>query len=976
LSQNFVRLSNPRGFILRTSAMQTSMFFQQFLQALMLDERRARVNLIFKPKSDRLTPNPGQTFNHMTFSQSRLMLALLLGARLSAAAATHYVDAGGVNPVSPFSSWATAATNIQDAVNVAATGETVLVTNGIYQYGAMDDLGSNRVDVTTSGITLQSVNGPSVTVIKGYWVSGTTNGASAIRCVKLSNSSVLAGFMLTNGATQLLTANANGGGLYAGTGCVVSNCVVVGNAASAKGGGCYSPGTLLVNCVIAENWAAADGGGADGFNTLNLCFLDHCIVTNNYGLRGGGVALCAATNCLFIGNGATNSSTGTSGGASYFSILQNCTVVKNYGYNLGAVDGGMLVNSIVINNNLGFYSDCYQATLTNCCTSIGNGNSTLPNNSISNAPAFADPAHGDFHLLPFSPGVNAGNNNYVSSPTDLDGNPRIVNGTVDMGAFENPNTNPIHYVQSSNAGALSPFTNWLTAATNIQDAIDVAGTGDYVVASNGVYKTGGRIVYGAETNRVVLTNALMLFSLNGPSNTFIVGGVQTRCLYVGSNCLVNGFTMTNGQTASSGDLTNEQSGGGAWCESGGVISNCVVARNFTSAFFNGLGGGVYGGTIWNSLVTSNSAYYGAGVAAATVFNSVIFSNTVKASGSAAGAGAYNSTLSNCVVMKNGWDGNGAGANNSTMIDCLISNNYCLYAGGGAYNSQLIRCKVINNGAGSGGGVCIGTLSNCLVVSNTATVGGAVSGAYVYDCTVTGNRVTSSTAIGGIDGSPVPANNSYVFNSVIYSNFTGSAVSNYSSYVSFQNSCTWPLPSSGLGNFTNAPLFVNATNDFHLQSNSPCINAGNNVYIAGTTDLDGNPRIVGGTVDVGAYEYQSPSSVLSYAWAQQFGLPTDGSADAADADGDSMSNFAEWKAGTIPTNAASVLQLAAPSNSLSGITVTWQSVTNITYYLQRSSDLTAPFSAVQSNLVGQAGTTSYTDTTATNNVPYFYRVGVQ
>jgi hypothetical protein len=102
------------------------------------------------------------------------------------------------------------------------------------------------------------------------------------------------------------------------------------------------------------------------------------------------------------------------------------------------------------------------------------------------------------------------------------------------------------------------------------------------------------------------------------------------------------------------------------------------------------------------------------------------------------------------------------------------------------------------------------------------------------------------------------------------------------------------------------------------------------------------------------------------------------ADNVDSDGDSMSNWQEWKTGTIPTNSTSVLQLSSPSNSVSGVTVTWQSVTNVTYYLQNSTNLSASpaFVSIQSILVGQTGTTSYTDTTATNGNPYFYRVGIQ
>ena len=48
----------------------------------------------------------------------------------------------------------------------------------------------------------------------------------------------------------------------------------------------------------------------------------------------------------------------------------------------------------------------------------------------------------------------------------------------------------------------------------------------------------------------------------------------------------------------------------------------------------------------------------------------------------------------------------------------------------------------------------------------------------------------------------------------------------------------------------------AAGDFHLLSNSPCINVGNNASVVGGTDLDGNPRLIGSAVDMGAYEYQS------------------------------------------------------------------------------------------------------------------------
>jgi hypothetical protein len=215
------------------------------------------------------------------------------------------------------------------------------------------------------------------------------------------------------------------------------------------------------------------------------------------------------------------------------------------------------------------------------------------------------------------------------------------------------------------------------------------------------------------------------------------------------------------------------------------------------------------------------------------------------------------------------------------------------------------------------------------------------------------------------------------NCIIYYNFA-SKLTNFAGTIC-SHCCTIPLP-AGPGNITNEPAFVDLVNgDFHLQSSSPCINAGDNAAVAGSTDFDGNPRISGGTVDPGAYEFQNPASVISYAWLLQYGLPTDGSADFLDSDGDGMSNYAEWRTGTNPNDSTSLLRMtAAVPDGVSGVTVTWQSVSGVIYFIQRGTDLGAQpvFTTLQTGIVGQPGTTSYTDTTANNGNACFYRVGVQ
>lgn len=90
----------------------------------------------------------------------------------------------------------------------------------------------------------------------------------------------------------------------------------------------------------------------------------------------------------------------------------------------------------------------------------------------------------------------------------------------------------------------------------------------------------------------------------------------------------------------------------------------------------------------------------------------------------------------------------------------------------------------------------------------------------------------------------------------YNNFDGNTYNYYSQGVEFDL--------TGInGNISNNPLFVDYANgDYHLQEASPCIDGGDPNYVpsSGETDLDGNPRIDNGIVDMGAYEFIHPVKV--------------------------------------------------------------------------------------------------------------------
>ena len=130
--------------------------------------------------------------------------------------------------------------------------------------------------------------------------------------------------------------------------------------------------------------------------------------------------------------------------------------------------------------------------------------------------------------------------------------------------------------------------------------------------------------------------------------------------------------------------------------------------------------------------------------------------------------------------------------------------------------------------------------------------------------------------------------------------------------------------------------------------------------------------------MGAFEFQGPDLGLFVPWLYHYYLPTDGSADFMDSDGDGLNNWQEWKADTIPTDPLSVLRMVSTTPGVGGTTVRWESVNTRSYWLERRASLalSSPFLMIATNIIGQTATTPYSDTNAIGTGPFFYRVGVQ
>ena len=801
----------------------------------------------------------------------------------SAGAATIHVDDDAPNDPGPGdptvsdpgeNGWSTHPFDtIQEGIDAADAGDTVLVQDGLYT-GA----GNKELDFDGKDIILRSVNGP-----KTCTIDCENDGFGFNFHSGESPSAVLSGFTITR-------AYGWAGGIYCGQSSpTIRDCILRGNVTYDHGGGIRlsSSNSWVINCLFRDNRTTYYHGHGGGLSTyMSSPLLLNCAFVNNAATgdsgAGGGVFLgdsVTVVNCTFYGNTAKG---GNAGGVhcDYGAdpTITNCILWDNYPLEV-STSGDPVIT----------YSDVRGGI-------EGEGNLALD-------PGFA--LAGDVHLAADSPCIDAGTDAGSVPGYDLDDNPRPLDGDGvggaqrDMGAFEfNPEAaslavSPVRFAFAAPGGEGDPASQtlelrncgggvlnwsvvedcaWLTvvptsgtsageidtaqlvvevagldpgdhyctlsiedaAAVNsplsvevklhvcatlhvpgeyaaIQDAIDAAVDCDTIVVSDGVY-TGARnkdLDFGGRL--------ITLRSANGPENCVI------DCEYSG-----RGFKFQSGETAEA------------------VVDGFTIIRGWSEgAGFHCSAGS--SPTITRCIMRDNTPYEGGGI---------------KCYDYCAPAISY------CTFRANVVDGSGGGILLSDHCDATIS--HCTFTH-----------NLVTGYYGRGGGIhCRGSSSpsidNCVISYNSSVeTGGGITleyncNALITNCTLRGNYVTGETAAAPMGGGIyVGIAGAQITNCVVWGNAPEQIYdTNDEAEVTF---CAVEGGFPGEGNLDEDPVFA-LEGDAHITSDSPCVDAGNNSPAGGLAehDLDGRARVLDGdgdsvaVVDIGAYEVDPAAPGLAVA----------------------------------------------------------------------------------------------------------------
>jgi len=552
--------------------------------------------------------------------------------------------------------------SIQNGIDAAQDGDTVLVFPGLYSEWALDMRGK--------GVVVRGVGGASAVTVDGG-----------------GNDSV---FSLTNNEPR---------------DAAIVGLTISGGGNTGMGGGikCFPASLVIKDCVISDNRASVAGGGILVRNSLtnNIesdVVIINCKIENNkaddtHNLTcGGGIAVtrggvATVICCMVVGNEVGPSSAGDGGGLycrnNSYVCLYNCLIADNRADNgsgggLHAHNGAHIeaVNCTIAYNSSGsgavsIHLNNATANVTNCIVWTDTGETQISNSGatvnyscveggwtggsgnigadVGEEPRFVDPFSENYHLLDGTKCKDAGDNSVVKWDKDLDGRRRIWR-TVDMGCYEG---------------------EWLVVPDDFSDissAISDAQDGDVVALRDQTFSGSGNVEL--DTGGKLLW--IRSFSLD-PTLCKIDGGGSAQINNIMSirtgetrELVIEGIGFQNGRASS----------GGAVYISGAspVFKNVIIANNSA-----GNGGGVYiadGSPIFiDCIIADNQASsYGGGVYGQNSATSPPFTIT----------------FINCTITNNNAVANGGGiyTHNWANDKCLILINCIVYGNSGGGNNEI------------------------------------------------------------------------------------------------------------------------------------------------------------------------------------------------------------------------------------------------------------------------------------------------
>ena len=703
------------------------------------------------------------------------------------------------------SSWGDAFNNLQDALSVASSGDEIWVAAGTYRPTLRSDPGDPRSAAfrMKNGVAIYGGFDPSVgdtTFEDRDWQNNETVLSGDIQRVGVHDDN---SYHVFYHAVAMVPLN---------TSAILDGFTIRdGRAGSSHGGGMFNDGAspTVTNCLFSDN-RSRDGGGIYNINSANPTLTDCTFLDNSCPLGdGGGMynndSSPSLTRCTFGDTFQKNTAGGLGGGVYNLNAspsFTECTFATN-----DASSGG------------GMYNDSSSPSLTDC---------TFDRNKV-------------FGITEYCRGGGMYCEN--SSPT-LTGCVFIWNLALSMA---NARGGAI-FCDATSAPIISGCTfennrSQLDGAAIYCDGASPSIVDGTVIVDNEAENGDGGGIYCSPSSAPTITDSTI-------ENNMAKRGGGVFCLEASPT--ISQCTITGNEGVIYG-------GGICLFQSSPDITGSTISNNFTTT--RGFqGGGIYccfysSPTVEETDIIDNTSDFGGGVAI-TEMSSPTFTNC-NISGNYADFGAggvdcisSSPTFTNCVVSNNtaageGGDGWGGGMRISdgdpALTNCSIWGNETEGSGGALmiHNTDsesppiLVNCTLWDNEAtGHGGGIyalfASAVLTNCTLWGNDAGTDGGGEGGGIY----TFNSTMSSLLI--------------VTNSILWNNTAADFDQIKADSITVNNS-NIQGGYAGTDNINANPMLVDPANgDFHLQSGSPCIDAGSNSAPSlPDYDFEGDNRILDG-----------------------------------------------------------------------------------------------------------------------------------